>query len=83
MTGGIAEGTRLSEPVQAGRFGHSLSGWKTAATSSRSRVSFSNSARTRSSSTSRFSVRMSNASWWALLISLETSSSTIAAMSSE
>ena len=79
----MAEGTRSSEPVHGGRFGHSRSGWKTAATSSRSRVSFSNSARTRSSRTSRFSLRMSNASWWALLISLETSSSTIAATSSE
>ena len=32
VTGGIVDGTRSSEPVQAGRFGHSRSGWKTAAT---------------------------------------------------
>ena len=79
----MLEGIRLSEPVQAGRFGRSRSGWNTSATAARSSVSRSNRARTRESSTSRFSFRMSNASWWALLISFETSWSTTAAMSSE
>jgi len=73
VTGGIIDGTRSSEPVQAGRFGQSRIGWKTAATSARSSVSLSNNARTRSSSTSRFSVIMSNASWLAVLMSFETS----------
>ena len=47
---------RSSEPVHAGRLGQSRSGWKTAATAARSSVSCSNSARTRSSRTSLFSV---------------------------
>ncbi len=76
-------GVRESEPVQAGRFGQRRSGLKMLATCSLSRVSFSNSWRTSSSSTSRFFSRTSKASWWAVESSLDTSASTIAATASE
>ena len=35
MTGGSSDGTRLSEPVQAGRFGHRRRFWKIPATAAR------------------------------------------------
>ena len=82
-TGGTVDGMRVSEPVQAGRIWRRRSGSKISATSALSSVSFSSSSSTRASSTSRFSLRMSKASWWACEMSLLISSSTIAATASE
>ena len=82
-TGGIFDGMRVGEPVQAGRSGRRRSAVKMSATSALSRVSWSRSASTRASRTSRFSSRMSNASWCATASNFLVSSSTIAATSSE
>ena len=77
------EGLRCGDPVHAGRCERRRSGSKTSAICSLSRVSFSISARTSASSTSRFSSRMSKASWCAAARNFLVSSSTIAATSSE
>src|SRR5680860_1296377 len=82
-TGGMLEGLRSGEPVHAGRLERRRSGSKTSAICSLSRVSFSIRASTSESRTSRFSSRMSKASWCAVARSFLVSSSTIAATSSE
>ncbi len=81
--GGMSDGLRCGDPVQAGRVGRRRSGSKTSATSALSRVSLSRSASTSASSTSRFSSRMSNASWCATARNFLVSSSILAATSSE
>src|ERR671910_1026382 len=78
-----SDGLRVAEPVHAGRRSGLRTGAKTSATSSLLSVSRSSRARTRPSRMSRFSTRMSNASWCAVSMSLRTSSSTWPAMSSE
>ena len=61
-TGGIRDGTRLSEPVQAGRSALITTEAKMSLSPLRSIVSRSSSCVTRLSSTSRLRTRMSNAS---------------------
>lgn len=82
-TGGRVDGVRRDEPVQAGRAGRLTMVEKISAICSLLRVSFSRSSRTRLSSTSRFSTRISQASLWAFSMSFLTSSSTSPATSSE
>lgn len=82
-TGGRVDGVRREDPVHAGRAGRLTMVEKISAICSLFSVSFSRSARTRLSRTSRFSTRISQASLCAVSMSFLTSSSTSAATSSE
>ena len=83
ITGGLSDGARLPKPAYVLCGGRLATGAKIRARSSLASVSFSISSSTRSSRTSRYSTRISQASSWAISISCRTSASMSVATVSE